>query len=93
MLSPEDQPGVYLEEGFQVIDNLLTWCENNQLYLILDMHCAPGGQNSGNISDSDGIEARLWTESANQDRTIEIWKKLAERYVNEKWIGSYDLIN
>ena len=93
ILSPEDQPGVYLEEGFQVIDNLLNWCKNNQLYLILDMHCAPGGQNSGNISDSDGIEARLWTESANQDRTIEIWKKIAERYVNEEWIGGYDLIN
>ncbi|MCK4446342.1 MAG: glycoside hydrolase family 5, partial [Candidatus Marinimicrobia bacterium] len=29
LLSPEDQPGVFLEEGFQVIDSLLIWCERN----------------------------------------------------------------
>ncbi len=93
LLTPEDQPGVYLEEGFQIIDQLLEWCEKNQLYLILDMHCAPGGQNKDNISDSDGIEARLWTDPANQDRTVEIWRQIAERYGNEEWIGGYDLLN
>jgi len=93
LLTPEDQPGVYLEEGFQIIDRLLEWCEKNQLYLILDMHCAPGGQNKDNISDSDGIEARLWTELVNQDRAVELWRKIAERYASEEWIGGYDLLN
>ena len=93
MLSPEDQPGVFLEEGFQLIDQVVKWCEKYNLYLILDMHCAPGGQSSSNISDSDGIEARLWTEPANQHRTVEIWKKIAERYADEKIIAGYDLIN
>ncbi|MBN2091039.1 cellulase family glycosylhydrolase, partial [candidate division KSB1 bacterium] len=92
MLSPENQPGVYLEEGFQIIDQTLQWCEKYQLYLILDMHCAPGGQNDGNISDSDGT-ARLWTDVANQDRTVAIWRKIAERYAKAEWIGGYDLIN
>jgi len=93
LLSPEDQPGMYLEQGFAVIDSLLNWCTQYQMYLILDMHCAPGGQNKDNISDSDGEEARLWTDEANQIRTIEIWKKIAERYKNEIWIGGYDIIN
>ena len=92
LLSPEDQPGVFLEEGFQIVDSLLEWCEENELYLILDMHCAPGGQNSGNISDSDG-EAKLWTEPSNQTRTVEIWREIAARYANEEWIGGYDLLN
>ncbi len=92
LLSPEDQPGVFLEEGFQVIDSLLIWCERNDLYLILDMHCAPGGQNPDNISDSDG-EAKLWTVPANQTRTVEIWREIAERYADEEWIGGYDLLN
>ncbi|MCK4688718.1 MAG: cellulase family glycosylhydrolase, partial [Candidatus Marinimicrobia bacterium] len=92
LLSPEDQPGVFLEEGFQVIDSLLIWCERNDLYLILDMHCAPGGQNPDNISDSDG-EAKLWTIPANQTRTVEIWREIAERYADEEWIGGYDLLN
>jgi endoglucanase len=93
LLTPEDQPGIYLEEGFQIMDQLLEWCEKNKLYLILDMHCAPGGQNKDNISDADGVEARLWTNPANQDRTVEIWRKIAERYATEEWIGGYDLLN
>ncbi len=93
LLTPEDRPDVYLESGFQIIDRLLSWCEKYQLYLILDMHCAPGGQNKDNISDSDGIEARLWTDPANQDRTVAIWRKIAERYATSHWIGGYDLLN
>jgi len=93
LLTPEDQPGVYLEEGFEILDQTLDWCRDNNLYLILDMHCAPGGQNNGNISDSDGILARLWTNPINQDRTVAIWRKIAERYAGEEWIGGYDLIN
>jgi endoglucanase len=92
MLSPEDQPGVFLEEGFAVFDSLIAWCKKYQLYVILDMHCAPGGQNAGNISDSDG-EAKLWTVVSNQDRTVEIWKKIAERYADEEWVAGYDLLN
>ncbi|MBU4444558.1 cellulase family glycosylhydrolase [bacterium] len=90
--SPIDSPGVFIDDGFEIIDTLLVWCKKNNLYLILDMHCAPGGQNSGNISDSDG-EAKLWTIPSNQDRTIEIWKRIAERYVSEEWIIGYDLLN
>lgn len=92
MLSPPDQPGVFLESGFQVLDSLIAWSKRNQMYVILDMHCAPGGQNDQNISDSDG-EAKLWTVPANQDRTVEIWKKIAARYATEPWVIGYDLLN
>ncbi|MHB2148081.1 cellulase family glycosylhydrolase [Calditrichota bacterium LG25] len=93
LLSPEGQPGVYLEEGFALIDSLIEWCRAHRLYVVLDMHCAPGGQNADNISDSDGIEARLWTDSANQDRTVEIWQKIAQRYANDTTLVGYDLLN
>ena len=92
LLTPPNQPGVYLEEGFAILDSCLSWCRQNKIYLILDMHCAPGAQNQLNISDSDG-EARLWTDPQNQTRTVDLWKKIAERYANEEWIGGYDLIN
>ncbi len=91
-LTPKDQPGIYLEEGFQTIDSLLSWCKKNEIYLILDLHAAPGAQSRDNISDSDG-EARLWTDPANQTRTVELWKTIAARYKDEEWIGGYDLIN
>ena len=92
LLTPPDQPGVYLEEGFAYLDSALSWCKQYKLYLILDMHCAPGAQNQLNISDSDG-EAGLWTDPQNQTRTVDIWKEIARRYYNKEWIGGYDLIN
>ena len=90
--SPIDSPGILVDDGFRIIDSLLVWCKRNNLYLILDMHCAPGGQNAGNISDSDGA-AKLWTVPSNQQRTIEIWRHIAEYYANEEWIIGYDLLN
>jgi len=93
ILTPRDLPGVYLEEGFAIIDSLLDWCIESQIYLILDMHCAPGGQSDENISDYDPNFPSLWESEANKTRTIDIWKKIAERYKDEEWIAGYDLIN
>ncbi|MCY0976573.1 cellulase family glycosylhydrolase [Chryseobacterium wangxinyae] len=84
----------WLEEGFKMTDDLLKWCKENKIYLILDLHAAPGGQgNDANISDNDKSKPSLWESEANQKKTISLWKKLAERYKNEAWIGGYDLIN
>lgn len=84
----------WLEKGFRMTDSLLAWCRVNRMYLILDLHAAPGGQgNDNNISDRDPSKPSLWDSEANQQKTIALWKKLAERYANEPWIGAYDIIN
>lgn len=84
----------WLEEGFRMTDELLKWCKENKMYLILDLHAAPGGQgNDVNISDNDKSKPSLWQSEENQKKTIALWKKLAERYKDEPWIGGYDLIN
>ena len=82
------------ETGFKLTDNLLSWCKKNKIYLILDLHAAPGGQgNDRPIADVDTLKPNLWNSEENQKKTIALWKKLAERYKNEEWIGGYDLIN
>ena len=78
--------------GYEIVDSLLSWCAPYNMYIILDMHCAPGGQNHGEISDSDGT-ARLWLEDGYKEHTIEIWHSIAEYYADETLIGGYDLIN
>jgi len=84
----------WLEEGFVMTDNLLKWCEDNKIYLILDLHAAPGGQgNDANISDNDKSKPNLWDSEENQKKTIALWKKLAERYKDKEWIAGYDMIN
>ena len=91
---PVKGQNTWLETGFKMTDDLLKWCADNQLYLILDLHAAPGGQgNDANISDNDKTKPSLWESEENQKKTIALWKKLAERYKDEPWIGGYDLIN
>ncbi|MEC9376951.1 MAG: cellulase family glycosylhydrolase [Candidatus Neomarinimicrobiota bacterium] len=85
-------PGEVNQFGYDIVDSLLSWCTPYNMYIILDMHCAPGGQNHGEISDSDGT-ARLWLEDGYKEHTIEIWHSIAEYYADETLIGGYDLIN
>lgn len=84
----------WLNKGFELTDSLLSWCKANGLYLILDLHAAPGGQGKdANISDYDETKPSLWESEQNKEKTVALWRKLAERYANEPFIGGYDLIN
>lgn len=84
----------WLEKGFAMTDSLLKWCKQNKIYLILDLHAAPGGQgNDLPISDRDPAKPSLWQSDANKEKTIALWKKLAQRYAKEEWMGGYDIIN
>ncbi len=94
----EDEPvpgeNTWLAKGFAMTDSLLSWCKQNEIYLILDLHAAPGGQGYNEaISDYNPDFPSLWQRDANRDKTAALWKKLAERYADEPWIGGYDLIN
>jgi endoglucanase len=95
-IEKEPVPGqnTWLEKGFAMTDSLVKWCAANNMYVILDLHAAPGGQgNDIAISDNDTSKPSLWASAENQQKTIALWRKLAERYADEKWIGGYDLIN
>ncbi len=94
----EDEPikgkNTWLEKGFVLTDSLLSWCKANQMYLILDMHGAPGGQGkNADISDYDPTKPSLWESEENKQKLIALWRKLAEKYTDEPYIGGYDLIN
>jgi endoglucanase len=97
-LSVKEEPvagkNTWLREGFKMVDELLAWCKKNELYLILDLHAAPGGQgNDLAISDRNPQEPSLWESEANREKTIALWKELATRYANEPNIGGYDILN
>jgi len=88
----EDHPEIFLEEGFKRLDNVIDWCKEFNLFVILDMHAAPGGQTGDNIDDSWGYPF-LFESNLMQQATINLWKKIAERYKDETIILGYDLLN
>ena len=94
----QDEPvsgeDTWINLGFSMVDNLLDWCESNNMYLILDLHAAPGGQGFGSdINDYNPNLPSLWESEENKNKTIALWGKLAERYSDEPWIGGFDLLN
>jgi endoglucanase len=78
--------------GFELLDKLIGWCKKEQLYILLDMHCAPGGQTGDNIDDGDGYPF-LFESEKDQQLTVAIWKQIAMRYHDEPIIIGYDLLN
>ena len=91
---PVSGENTWIDTGFEIVDSVLAWCKEYQLYLILDMHGAPGGQGKdSNISDYDSSKPSLWESTANQDKLEALWVKLAEKYANETQVAGYDLIN
>jgi hypothetical protein len=88
----EDHPEIYIEEGFNRLDDVIKWCREESLYVVLDLHAAPGGQTGDNIDDSWSYPF-LFEDKQAQQTTILLWKKIADRYQNEKIIVGYDLLN
>jgi len=88
----EDHPEIYIREGFNRLDDVIKWCKEEGLYVVLDLHAAPGGQTGDNIDDSWSYPFLFENEEA-QKTTIDLWEKIASRYKNEKIILGYDLLN
>ena len=97
-LSIQEEPvlgqNTWLNKGFEMTDSLVSWCKQNNMYVVLDLHAAPGGQggNTG-ISDYNPAYPSLWEDINNQHKTMSLWKKIAEHYVNEPAIAGYDFLN
>lgn len=94
----EDEPNkgenTWLEIGFTMLDSLLSWAADNQMYIFLDMHGTPGGQGkNADISDYNPDKPSLWESTENQDKLVALWVEIAERYKNNPWVGGYDFIN
>jgi endoglucanase len=93
-MEPDPGKDTWLTKGFALTDSLLKWCSAAKIYLILDLHAAPGGQGNDNaIADRDTLQPYLWNNEVNQRKTIMLWKKLASRYAKEEWLGAYDILN
>lgn len=78
--------------GYRLLDQVIGWCRDAGLYVILDMHAAPGGQTGSVMDDSWGYPY-VYEDAASQDLTIRLWRKLAERYKDETIVLGYDLLN
>lgn len=81
--------------AFDRLDWFIAEAEKRELYVIVDLHGAPGSQNgkdhSGDTSHPDG--GNLYGHEENMQKTIFLWEKVAERYKDREWVAGYDVLN
>ncbi|GAA3797951.1 glycoside hydrolase family 5 protein [Cellulomonas soli] len=81
------------EDGLVLLDRLIGWCRTHRLWVLLDLHGAPGGQTGTNIDDSPRGLPELFMDATYRERTLRLWRDLAERYAGETTVLGYDLLN
>jgi endoglucanase len=92
LLVSDGEPPKLEGVGYELLDKIVRWCKQEGLFVVLDMHAAPGGQTGDNIDDGTGYPF-LFESPEDQALTVKIWQKLAARYKNETIIIGYDLLN
>jgi aryl-phospho-beta-D-glucosidase BglC (GH1 family) len=88
----DDAPRRFEGPGYELLDRVVGWCRDEGVYVVLDMHGAPGGQTGDNIDDSWGYPF-LYDDEESQRLTVELWERLARRYRDEPIVVGYDLLN
>lgn len=91
ILEDDSIPFVYKQSGWDRIDSILKWCEDYRVYAVLDLHSAPGGQ-AADFFCEDSDPVHLWQSETLKERTVQLWKAIADRYKNRGIIAGYDLL-
>lgn len=88
-----DQHGEIKSHGFNQLDWIVKEAKKRKMYVILDLHGAPGGHSDGYLTGGQSGSNMLWTNSTYQQWTENIWKTIASRYKNDPTVLGYDLLN
>ena len=74
------------------IDQAVTWASARGMYVVLDMHGAPGSQSDqGHTGKADRNE--FFRDPANVARAEALWTQIARRYKDNPAVAGYDLLN
>ncbi len=91
LLEDDAAPGQYKARGWEVLDRLVDRLEKHRVYGVLSMASAPGGQSDLFTADPGAVS--LWDSAQQQQRTIALWRAIADRYRDRPGIAAYDLLN
>jgi endoglucanase len=76
----------------QRLDWLIQECKRLNLWVLPDLHAAPGGQTGDNIDDGASYPW-LFESPASRKLAAELWREIAERYKDEPTVLGYELLN
>lgn len=84
----EDEKGNPLEEGYEYIENGIGWCLEYGLNVVLDLH-----KTAGYVFDDSTYSADFFHNQQLQDRFVNLWIKLANRFGKYSDHVAFELLN
>jgi hypothetical protein len=85
-------PGVWLEEGFRRLESAVALCRKHGIWVLFDLHAAPGAQARDQNAGSAFGEVYFWYQKQFLDRATALWKEIARRYSNDPTVAGYNLL-
>ena len=83
---------VWREEGWMRLHHVAEWARTHEVYLIMDLHGAPGGKTANWHTGlyNGGV---LWERDDCRTHASRIWTALASYFEDEPHVAVYDLLN
>lgn len=91
LVSQNDTTPYIRGRGVEYLDRALAWAEELGLFVLLDLHAAPGGQ-SGE-QQSGHVDAGWRPSDFDADASVEVVRLVARRYVNRRVLIGIELLN
>lgn len=92
-LENDADPFVVKEDGFKHLDRVIELCAQQGIYTVIDLHALPGFQNQDWHCDNPTHHAFFWDHPHFQERVVNLWQVIADRYRDQPWIAGYNLVN
>ena len=86
------------EDAFAYLDWFMSMAAKYELYVILDLHGAPGSQNGYEHSGAAERVEGFFDNEKHVEATVNMWKFISKHYTETKpelgkWIATYDIMN
>ena len=87
-----DGENAFVLEGWRRLDQVIEWARKYRLYIMLDLHGAPGGQSPW---WHQGLEngGQFFTRQDCIDKTARLWQAMARYFKGEPHVAVLDLLN
>lgn len=92
LLMDIERPFELREDAWYWLDKTVQLAEKYGLYVILDLHGAPGRQSGMDHTGRSGYN-KLWTDVESQDQTAWLWQEISRHYKDNPVVAAYDILN
>ena len=82
------------QEGIDTIKRFVDKAKKHGLYVILDMHGTPNGQNGeAHSTYAHGGQGTFWDDEHSKEKIKQIWHHLSNEFKDNDAIAGYDILN